>query len=294
MPPRVRCAWLALLALTVVQRAPASAHEACPTCAGSVTDGGPDGGTNADPFAGYGGKKTQIYLPVQEVQQLLTCGALELLGRARNSSVAGDVQQWFDLFKVHFHGVEVLSVGLRDATQLLPSDPSAAKVDTSVGSVDLQVLQDRAVAAALQRLRARITPASPRSLTTLSVDAQQQAVATTGVTSVADGAINVSVVQDTAREIGTGYVEVVGIEAADIGMKMMTSVAGMFPRVEDRIKNMHIDISFTRLTALDSDELSDCFAGILPELWGLQPMSGSTAKLLVAPSSGAGTGEFVM
>lgn len=226
-----------------------------------------------DPFTSYGGKSTQFYMPLRNRMGLLACGKLELHGRAMGSSVPGDHQQWFDMFTVQHGGKHVLTVETRATAPLSAGSGAAASSMEDAKGVDINVLakKDR-VKVALERL----SDVQNRALSTLAVSIEGNALAATAAATAAGGAVNVTVAQDTARRIGSGYVETVVIDADGISMHMQSSTATKFTTEADRVRHMHIDLAFAQLNA------TAC-TGPLPEIWGVRPISAATARLLVPP-----------
>lgn len=235
----------------------------CCVCTSSSTNtptGAPAVSVAGDPFTTFQGKKTQFYMPPGVVMPLLKCGHTEISGRAVNSNVKDDKQQWFDMFQVNIDGARVLSA---EARRTVEGSAEAAE------GVDAQVL-----ASALERLRLATATqqATVRSLTTLNVQVGGKATNATGSHSV-NGA-TIAITQDGSKSIGSGFAEMIQFDAADIGMKIQSSVAGKFANDEDRVRNIHVDIAFTNIDA------SKC-SGALPEIWGVKSMSKATAKLLM-------------
>lgn len=226
-----------------------------------------------DPFTSYGGKSTQFYMPLRRKMGLLACGKLELHGRAMGSSVPGDHQQWFDMFTVQHGGKHILTVETRATAPLSSSSGTVASSAENAKGVDIGVIgrKDR-VKVALERLAG----VQNRALSTLAVRIEGNALAATATATAAGGAVNVTVAQDTARRIGSGYVETVVVDADGVSMQMQSSAATKFTTEADRIRYMHIDLAFAQLNA------TAC-TGPLPEIWGVRPISAATARLLLPP-----------
>jgi hypothetical protein len=225
---------------------------------------------NGDPFTSYNGKTTQFYMPLQVDTRLMTCGDFELFGRAMPSGVLGDSQQWFERVEVRSGDRQLVGVEVRDAARAVP-DSAATLFSDNKESTDIAVTPAKRVASALDRLRKE--QAEKSALTTLSVTVNGEEAKSTGWLRAA--ALNVTVAQDAAR-IGLGYVETVDVDSDDIAMQVRSSVAGKFASEADRVRKMHLDVKFTDLNA------TAC-AGVLPEIWGVRPMSRSTAQYLVPP-----------
>jgi hypothetical protein len=81
---------------------------------------------------------------------------------------------------------------------------------------------------------------------------------------VGNNMIALNVTQDSTKLVGRGYVETVAISTKVLDMKI-TSRPGA--------RKMHLDMDFNRIDA------SSC-NGVLPEIWGIRPMSLQTTKYL--------------
>lgn len=236
------------------------------------------------------GKRAQFYMPWGAEVKMMTCGSTELYGRVMSTGVAGDRQQWYDQFRVRAHGREVLSVGVRDATFLLPSAGSATKAAPADPDDATVLPMDKRALSPLEKLRQASQPEVHghrekwmHSLTTINVTIEGADVPTTLSRTAADEKVAIAVTQDKTQPIGLGYAESVIISAGDVDMQMQSTMAHKFPSEIDRIKKMHMDLVFTRVDG-------NVCAGVLPELWGIRPMSRSTARLLMPPD-GNTTGQ---
>jgi len=197
---------------------------------------------------------------------LIQCGQIELMGRAVNSLIKGDEQQWFDMFQVRVGAAQVLAV------EVIRGHSGSAKAADSV-DVDADAARVASVLAKSRLITAMKQTAS-RTLTTLDVKIEGKATNVTGAHKV--GGATIAIEQDVSKSIGHGFVEVVRFETPEAGMQIVSSVAGKFANDVDRIRNIHVDIAFTKLDA------AKC-SGALPEIWGVKSMSKATAKLLLAP-----------
>lgn len=239
----------------------------CTTSSTHSPTGAPAVAIRGDPFTTFQGKKTQFYLTPAVVTALLHCGNVEVFGRAVNSVVKNDDQQWFDMFQVNVAGEKIVTV-------------EAHRTQTN-GSAEASEAQDAVVLAeALQRLRlitqSKNDAAATRQLTTLNVHISGKAANTTGVHNVGKAFVTIS--QDMSKHIGNGFVESVQLSTKELGLSIQSSVAGKFANDEDRVRNMHVDIAFNNIDA------TKC-SGALPEIWGVKPLSKATAKLLLPPNS---------
>jgi len=82
------------------------------------------------------------------------------------------------------------------------------------------------------------------------------------------------------KRIGNGFSERVDIVTADLHIRIATAKAKKFNEEEMQVKALHLDVEFMRFN-------SSAARGVLPELWGLVPISAGTKKLLSRPSNTA-------
>uniref|UniRef100_A0A7S0IYW2 Uncharacterized protein n=1 Tax=Calcidiscus leptoporus TaxID=127549 RepID=A0A7S0IYW2_9EUKA len=76
-----------------------------------------------------------------------------------------------------------------------------------------------------------------------------------------------------AKRIGSGFVEHVDITTAHLSMRVLSARAKKFAEPEMQVKALHLDVEFFKFDKAAA-------RGVLPELWGLAPLSAATAKLL--------------
>ena len=80
------------------------------------------------------------------------------------------------------------------------------------------------------------------------------------------------------KQLNTGhaYVESVDITAASFRMRVTSAKAKKFKNKETQVKALHLDVEFYQFD-------KEAVRGVLPELWGLVPISKATEKLLKKP-----------
>lgn len=227
-----------------------------PTTASPVVYPG-TGSLGGDPFTSYGGKKAQFWLPLSGTTPLIACNGMQLRGAVFGTGITGDKQQWFRRFAVYSEDRELLSVqvGGQEHAPIHGSDqvePDA--VDVSVekhpGSAAASTIGD-------------VSAGSP--LCVLNVTATGHTV---GTGAGAAGAL--SYVVSKAKQVETVAVSVRGTE-----FTLFSSVARKFTGAK-AAAFVHVDLKFTKIAP------AEC-SGPLPEIWGVQPMSEETAKMLQPP-----------
>jgi len=75
------------------------------------------------------------------------------------------------------------------------------------------------------------------------------------------------------KRVGCGYVEHVDITTADLRFRVSSARAKKFAEPEMQVKALHLDVEFRHFDRA-------AMRGVLPELWGLAPLSEATSKLL--------------
>lgn len=75
------------------------------------------------------------------------------------------------------------------------------------------------------------------------------------------------------KRIGCGYVEHVDITTADFHVRFTSAPAKKFAKPEMQVKGLHLDVELFKLDKA-------AVRGVLPELWGLAPLSAATTKML--------------
>jgi len=80
-------------------------------------------------------------------------------------------------------------------------------------------------------------------------------------------------VDPNKKRIGCGYVERVDIDTAHFRMRVTSARAKKFAEPEMQIQALHLDVDLFKFDQA-------VVRGVLPELWGLLPLSAATTKLL--------------
>lgn len=225
----------------------ASPTTAAPTTTAPTTAAPSTWAVGGDPFTTDArGNKVQFFIPLRKQAHLLTCGDLQLNGRAMSSGIAGDHQQWFDAFTVLRAGRELLKVEAAPAGSNITAQPESKH----------------------------------RSLTTVrvTVDGAEVTETAEGAVSVEAGAAHVAVTQDKEKRIGQGFSETVQLSVGSTVLQFQSATASKFSSETLQALHAHLDLRFAALNA------KECSAGVLAEIWGNAPMSKETAAMLQPPA----------
>merc|ERR550532_2925372 len=98
----------------------------------------------------------------------------------------------------------------------------------------------------------------------------------TGQKSAGGGAVTVTAQRQQARIGRIFQKEMVTIETENMAVKVFSSKANKYRDEALQLRNFHLDMS---LTNVDLEEA----AGVLPEIWGIRPMSGQVKAMLSKP-----------
>lgn len=216
------------------------------------------GSLGGDPFTSYAGKKAQFWLPLSKTSALISCNGMQLRGAVFGTGVAGDKQQWFSRFSVHYGDSELLSVQLREQTPAAAHGSDQLEVD----GVDVSVEKHSAAGAS----PVSVIPAAGSPLRVLNVTATGRTVWGSGAGSA--GALSYVVSR-------AGKAETVAVTVRGTEFTLFSSVARKFTGAK-AAAFVHVDLKFTKIAP------AEC-SGPLPEIWGVQPMSEGTAKMLQPP-----------
>lgn len=230
---------------------------------------------SGDPYTGYGGKRTQFYLPAQKLVRLATCAGLEIEGSVMPSRLAGDASQWFDSFRVSLGGEEVLRVAVSHASPL-PA-PAPAISGRAADAADVSVETQARAAAGAEEGFGESRAGLP--LTTLNASVAGHRAPSTAARVAAPGGAEVSLLRHSDARIGGGWVERAAVDAPGVALQITSAAAGKFANAADRVRHAHLDM---RVRRLDARYEKYC-EGPLPEMWGLRPMTAETARLLQPP-----------
>ena len=100
--------------------------------------------------------------------------------------------------------------------------------------------------------------------------------ALTGSGKAESGGVSVSVEVDSAHEVP---VEALRVTVGDeLGLVIRSSVARKFADKAEQARHIHLDLEWTHI------KRKEAARGMLPEIWGLAPMSAATKIALVQPS----------
>lgn len=92
---------------------------------------------------------------------------------------------------------------------------------------------------------------------------------------VESGGVSVSAEVDSAHEVP---VETTRVAVGDeLGLTIRSSVANKFADKEERARHIHLDLEWTHIARREEAR------GVLPEIWGLAPMTEETKAMLLPP-----------
>jgi len=197
-----------------------------------------------DPVTVFHGKRTQFWIPDGIFVELIAVGGDVLHGMANAWSLVGD-HQWFTKFKVEVQGREAVRVAAR------PDLLAKASAD------DTQLRGPKP----LQTLDIRLDGVFEKNVT-----GQQKA----------GGGTVVVTAQRQRTRLGRTFKEMVTIETENMAVALFSSSATKFSDEALQLRNVHLDMM---LTNVDLDKSS----GVLPELWGIRPMSRQVMAMLSNP-----------
>lgn len=221
-----------------------------------------------DPIVFYNGKRTQFWTQPGQSPELIRCGAWGLHGTAFDGA---ERSQWFRRFEVRHEGKAVAEVSVpagapraSGARADVPASQQAAEVDVTVETQPL-IAANAAGAAA---------PENTTLPSTLIAVADGQRLVRTGDRIAGAHGMNVSIAYN--REYAGFRYHTATFDTEDLSFSVSSAPAGKMKSIAESVKYMHLDLKFTHLN------VHECF-GVLPEIWGVHPMSGGTAKMLLPP-----------
>ena len=159
-----------------------------------------------------------------------------------------------------------------------PTPGADQKVGDWIHSMRVVRASKTAVSVNLNRA-APLAPAMPidSSLRLLNVSIAGRTMGSLGNATV-DG-LSVAAQRDTVKKIGNASAESIRITlGADFAVSVLAAKAVKFPSLTEQARHVHLDLFFD---AIDKKAAR----GVLPEIWGIAPMSLETKRLLVDPST---------
>ena len=159
-----------------------------------------------------------------------------------------------------------------------PTPGADQKVGDWIHSMRVLRASKTAVSVNLNRA-APLAPAMPidSSLRLLNVSIAGRTMGSLGNATV-DG-LSVAAQRDTVKKIGNASAESIRITlGADFAVSVLAAKAVKFPSLTEQARHVHLDLFFD---AIDKKAAH----GVLPEIWGIAPMSLETKRLLVDPST---------
>jgi len=203
--------------------------------------------TGGDPKTWFNGTETQFVLPENQVVPVLKQRSLGIFYKVTNP-----------LDTAYHAGADwINSVGL--AVEGAPSK-----------YINISVIPNPSTLVQPELMPAPF-PGAPLSTMVVSVGGQPLM---TGVHTVKPLTIKATFDPDYKR-IGQGYKERVDVITEDFHIRVTSAKAKKFENEEMQVKALHLDVTFYKFD-------QRAVRGVLPEIWGLAPMSKETVKLLKA------------
>lgn len=239
---------------------------------------------NPDPLTPE--KPAKFYLPLQTPTRLLTCRDFEFYGRATTHVDDTENDQWFNMFQFRIQKQTMVSVNIRDSALQQPK-PSTEKKGASHEKEGLVKIAEDKIASILTRAALLVSEKrtnevlnaaqqqsqkQPGTLSTIAVTVQ--GVELSSPAKMQAGALNVTVKQDISKHIGNGYAESVAVQHNTVEMEVKSALVTKVVNETKTLQTLHLDMVISNIDA------SLC-TGPLPEIWGIRPMSRSTAKFLI-------------
>lgn len=202
---------------------------------------------SGDPFTTFKGVKTQFWLPMDEVVTLLVVGNVEVQGMARPYASAKGMQ-WITDYRVLCKQEEVLRTWAVDPEGLLPVARDKAASNPAIHTLGTSVLHGGA-------------------WKNMTVDA--------GRAAAGNGEVHFSY-QTMNSFIGLGQKEAVSIEAEGMKIRFFSAKAPKFESDAEAIRHLHVDMVINKVDHMLAK-------GLLPEIWGVEPMTKTTRAMLKPP-----------
>jgi len=205
---------------------------------------------SGDPYTIINGTRTQFWLPVEEYVKLVEVEDVELHGMSR-SYASGKGQQWITDYRLMSKKKDVLRVSAVDPEGLVPHDVPTQNKGPPKDTLSVSIMVT--------------TKAGWQRMTTTAA----------GLNDVNKDNVKVTF-KEHHKRIGVGQKQAVIIESAGMVLHLFAAKANKFRTEEDRIKHLHVDMTINKLDYSKA-------AGVLPEIWGLVPMSSATQDMLKPP-----------
>jgi len=202
-------------------------------------------GTIGDPFTNFNGVRTQFWPPVGVRVKLLEVDGVQLSATSDDYSNS-ESMLWFSQF--------VLSKDKKDIVRMVAADPKP-------------LMAQKALAADSQALRTL-------DLSILGAGRWQN-ITNEGSYATADGSISL-VFLHTAKKFGTGYQQAVKIQSREMNVTILSAKANKFHDPLKQLSNLHLDMKVTQIDLMK-------VIGVLPEIWGLKPMTAEVKDMLRTP-----------
>lgn len=239
-----------------------------------MTSAGITTGIHGDPITSYLGKRTQFWGVPGKPINLLHCGVWGVRASVFNGP---SENQWFKDFQIVLKGRVLANV-------TMPATIAQIKPASVPGSDEAETHASYEGAAAQREVP---QPAAARpGPRTISVSAAgwgrgweisgvgESAVLDEGIRGVGEGEkFRAQVVASNHAGYHTAHLQFGGMV-----LHVSSAPAMKMAAPADRVRYAHLDVNFRKL-----DE-QHC-TGVLPEIWGVQPMGRETAEMLVPPDT---------
>lgn len=228
-------------------------------------------GTGGDPFTTYKGKTSQFWAPAGKPLDLMRCGPWTLRASVFNT---GTGHQWFKDFSVWRNERTLANISISsDVQDLTPEDLKSSQATgpaTVVVQTNEWTLRESGVGQSLQGGEAQIATANLRGAN----EGRFEIRALITPNGKHHGFHSAMISCDD--EVG----------GSGLAFEISSAPAVKLGTLHDRLRHAHLDLDFLPSFNAEKTPWGPC-TGVLPEVWGTQPLSEQVSQMLVPPKAAA-------